>query len=117
MFNDFIRVGSGNNFINSLDGYDIIRGGSGSDVIYAGGGADVFFYTFDQIDNSVVQTKDFDQACGDMLVIQDGINVMIDQNSIFLAYSGLTVQVEIGDDCNSSGIIAYADWFCLVFVV
>ena len=66
-------------------------------------------YTFDQIDNSVDQIKDFDQASGDMLVIQDGIDVVIDQNSIFLAYSGFTVQVEIGNDWNSSDIIAYAD--------
>ena len=109
LFNDFIRGGSGNDFINSLDGNDIIRGGSGADVIYGGGGADTFLYTFDQIDNSVDQIKDFDQASGDMLIIQDGIDVLIDQNTIFLTYSGFTVQVEIGDDWNSSGIIAYAE--------
>ena len=109
MFNDFIRGGSGNDFINSLDGNDIIRGGSGADVIYGGGGADTFLYTFDQIDNSVDKIKDFDQASGDMLIIQDGIDVLIDQNAIFLTYSGFTVQVEIGDDWNSSDIIAYAE--------
>ena len=109
LFNDFIRGGSGNDFINSLDGNDIIRGGSGADVIYGGGGADTFLYTFDQIDNSVDKIKDFDQASGDMLIIQDGIDVLIDQNAIFLTYSGFTVQVEIGDDWNSSGIIAYAE--------
>ena len=109
LFNDFIRGGSGDDFINSLDGNDIIRGGSGADVIYGGRGADTFLYTFDQIDNSVDQIKDFDQASGDMLVIQDGIDVVIDQNSIFLAFSGFTVQVEIGNDWNSSDIIAYAD--------
>ncbi len=44
-----------------------------------------------------------------MLIIQDGIDVLIDQNAIFLTYSGFTVQVEIGDDWNSSDIIAYAE--------
>ena len=107
-FNDFIRGGSGNDFINSLDGNDIIRGGSGADIIYGGGGADTFLYTLDQIDNSVDQIKDFDQAGGDMLVIQDGIDVNIDQNSIFLAYSGFTVEVEIGEDLDFSDIIIYA---------
>ena len=106
-FNDFIRGGSGNDFINSLDGNDIIRGGSGADIIYGGGGADTFLYTLDQIDNSVDQIKDFDQAGGDMLVIQDGIDVNIDQNSIFLAYSGFTVEVEIGEDLDFSDIIIY----------
>ena len=107
-FNDFIRGGSGNDFINSLDGNDIIRGGSGADIIYGGGGADTFLYTLDQIDNSVDQIKDFDQAGGDMLVIQDGIDVNIDQNSIFLAYSGFTVEVEIGEDLDFSDKIIYA---------
>jgi Ca2+-binding RTX toxin-like protein len=109
LFNDFIRGGSGNDFIKSLDGKDIIRGGSGADVIYGGGGADTFLYTFDQIDNSVDQIKDFDQTSGNMLVIQDGIDVVIDQNSIFLTYSGFKVKVEIGNDSNSSDIIAYGD--------
>ncbi len=107
--NDFIRGGSGDDIITSLDGDDLIRGGSGADLIYGGSGADIFLYTFDQIDNSTDEIMDFDESSGDMLVVQNGIDIDFENNFVILNYSGFITRVDIGFDSGSLDSIMFVD--------
>lgn len=95
-FNDFIRGGDGKDVIDALDGDDIIRGGAGGDTMYGGEGSDLFYYTTDQIDNSLDVIKDFNQSEGDKLYVQNGINAFASDGFIYLQYKNFETRVDIG---------------------
>lgn len=63
--NDFIRAGAGNDVVNSGAGNDVVRLGTGTDEVTLGTGEDVVYFTVDQLETSVEQTKtitDFDSG-------------------------------------------------------
>ena len=100
-FNDFIRGGDGEDVIAALEGNDIIRGGGGGDLMHGGSGADIFYYTFNQIDNSTDQIKDFNQSEGDKIYIESGIKAFASGCFIILEYGDSETHIDIGSNWNS----------------
>ncbi len=102
--NDFIRGGAGSDQIDGLAGNDIIRGGSGGDLISGGEGSDQFYFTTDQIDDAIDIITDFDKA-EDEIVIQSGIEIIADNDSLFLGYRGFELEVQVGVELSLTDIL------------
>jgi quercetin dioxygenase-like cupin family protein len=92
--NDFIRGGAGSDKIDGLAGDDIIRGGSGGDLMRGGEGSDQFYFTPDQIDDAIDFISDFDKS-EDKIVIQSGIEIIADNESLFLGYKDFELEVRV----------------------
>ena len=102
--NDFIRGGAGSDQIDGLAGNDIIRGGSGGDLISGGEGSDQFYFTTDQIDDAIDVITDFNKS-EDKIVIQSGIEIIADNDSLFLGYNGLELEVQVGVQLSITDIL------------
>ena len=102
--NDVIRGGAGSDQIDGLAGNDIIRGGSGGDLISGGEGSDQFYFTTDQIDDAIDIITDFDKA-EDEIVIQSGIEIIADNDSLFLGYRGFELEVQVGVELSLTDIL------------
>ena len=60
-----------------------------------GEGFDKFYFTTDQIDDAIDVITDFNKS-EDKIVIQGGIEIIADNDSLFLGYKGFELEVQVG---------------------